>query len=201
MPEHDAPADDSSTEAPADPTDSTGFTAVDDPAAFFERDDVTTDVVEIETDAEHFERYQDWEGMAIAGITNDDGDVLLVKNTDPEVCHDWVLPHGAVQDEDADWAETAADWVDGLTGISVTIDDVVHVRRNDITLDIDDEDGEKTRETTAYHVVFSGHPHDGEEIQDDVEYDCDDVWTAGWHDAVPESARETESGDIARFVD
>lgn len=196
MPEHDTPYDESSIEATARSTDSI---SVDDPGMLFERDDVTTEVVEIETDAEHFERYQNWTGMAIAGITNAAGDVLLVKNTDPDVCHDWVLPHGAVREDDVDWAETAADWVDGLTGINATIDDVVHVRRNDITLDADDE-GETT-ETTTYHVIFSGHPHDGHAIQDDVRYDCDDIWTAGWHSSVPDSAHETESRDIARFVD
>lgn len=206
MPEHDTPADDSATEATTQSTDvtvSTDSIAVDDPAALFERDDVTTEVVDIEADAEHFNRYQDWKGMAIAGITNDDGEILLVKNTDPDVCHDWVLPHGVVRGADVDWADTAADWVDGLTGVSATIDDVVHVRRNNITLDVDDEDaGEaETRETTTYHVIFSGQPHDRESIEPDARYDCDDVWTAGWHDTVPDSARETESADIARFVD
>lgn len=198
MPEHDTPADESATEATAQSTDSTDSITVDDPGALFERDDVTTEIVEIEPDADHFERYQNWKGMAIAGITNDDGEVLLVKNTDPDVCHDWVLPHGAVREDDVDWAETAADWVDGLTGVGATIEDVVHVRRNDITLESDDEE---VQETTTYHVIFSGHPHDCESIRDDVQYDCDDDWTAGWHETVPDSARETESQDIARFVD
>lgn len=195
MPEHDTPADESATEATADTSNPV---TVRDPAALFERDDVTTEVVEIEADVEHFERYQDWRGMAIAGITNEDGEVLLVKNTDPDVCHDWVLPHGVVREDDAEWAETAADWVDGLTGVTVDIEGVVHVRRNDISYGT--EDGE-TLETTTYHVVYSGRPHADEEIQEDVRYDCDDVWTADWHDSVPDSARETESHDIARFVD
>ena len=171
---------------------------LDDPEALFERDDVTTEIVEVEADAEAFERHRDWNGLAIAGITNDDGEVLLVKNTDPDVCHDWVLPHGAVREADVDWAETAADWVDGLTGVSATIEDVVHVRRNDITHD--PAEGE-TQETTSYHVVFSGRPHAGESIQADVRYDCDDVWLADWHESIPDSARETESQDIALFVD
>lgn len=63
MTEHDTPDDESATETTSDLTDSI---AVDDPVALFECDDVTTEVVEIETDAEHFERHQDWKGMAIA---------------------------------------------------------------------------------------------------------------------------------------
>lgn len=169
-----------------------------DSVALFQRDDVTTEVVEVEADAENFERHQDWRGMAIAGITNENGEVLLVKNTDPDVCHDWVLPHGVVREDDAEWAETAADWVDGLTGSTADVEDVVHVRRNDISHETDD--GE-TRETTTYQVIYSGSPNADEEIQEDVRYDCDDVWTADWHDSVPDSARETESQDIALFVD
>lgn len=119
-----------------------------------------------------------------------------MKNTDPDLCHDWVLPHGAIRKDDVDWADTAAaDWVDGLAGVTVTIDDNVHVRRNIIALD------DETLETTTYHVVFSGHPDDGEPIRDDVRYDCGDVWTTDWHDSIPDSARETESKDIALFVD
>lgn len=185
----------------ADATDTTPLATLAEtgnPALLIDHEDVTTEVVEIETDAAHFERYQNWYGMAIAGITNDDGDVLLVKNTDPDVCHDWVLPHGAVRAEDDDWAETTVDWVEGLTGVSATIEEVVHVRRNDVAHETDQ--GNRL-ETTTYHVIFSGRPRAGESIQHDVRYDYDDDWIAEWHATVRESVRETERGDVELFVD
>lgn len=169
-----------------------------DPSRLVDHEDVTTEVVDVHVDDEDaFERHREWRGIAIAGITRDDGAVLLVKNTDPDVCHDWVLPHGVVQDADAEWAETATDWVDGLTGLAVDLEEVVHVRRNDVTYDPEDGD---TRRTTTYHVIFTGRPRAGETIHKDVRYDCNDVWTADWHDAVPESARETEASDIERIL-
>jgi|GEM_PF-903775 len=169
----------------------------DDPAERFDRDDITTERVELEVDESSFEHLQSTRGLAIAGVTNDAGDVLLVKHTDPENTHDWVLPHGPVEDGD-DWADVAADWVDGLTGISVDIEDIVHVRQNKITHE--SENGEN-RKTTTYHVVFSGRPEGETEIRKDVRYDCDDEWVADWHGSIPDSVRDTEGQDIARFLE
>lgn len=166
-----------------------------DPATLFDHPDVSTEVVTMETSEEHIDHAQSVRGMAIAGITRDDGDVLLVKHTDPENTHDWVLTHGPVED-DAGWAETAIDWVDGLTGIDAELDEVVHVRRNDLTRPDEDE-----VVATTHHVVFAGHPIGDTTPADDVRYDCDDDWDAGWYDTIPESARETESQDIALFLE
>lgn len=166
-----------------------------DPATLFDHSDVSSEVVPMETSQKHIDHAQSVRGMAIAGITRDDGDVLLVKHTDPENTHDWVLPHGPV-DRNADWAETALDWVNGLTGIDAELDEIVHVRRNDLTRPDEDEVVATTR-----HIVFAGHPIGDTTPADDVRYDCDDDWVAGWYDAIPESARDTESQDIALFLD
>lgn len=187
---------DASTPADAQPTTPIDILAeTTDPSRLLDHPEVSSETATIETDQEHVDHAQSVRGMAIAGVTRDGGDVLLVKHTDPEYTHDWVLPHGAV-DDDAGWAETAVDWVDGLTGIDAELDAVVHVRRNDLTLPEEDE-----ITATTYHVVFGAHPVGDTTPADDVRYDCDDEWVAGWYDSIPDSARETESQDIALFLD
>lgn len=163
-----------------------------DPVARFDRGDVSTETVQVDVDGEHFERFDDIVGRVVVGVTNDDGDVLLLENTDPDdVRHDWVLPHGPVEDGD-DWVETAVDWTDGLTGVTPELGDPVHVRRNDVT------DGD--HRTTVYHVLFPGRPLDAGSLDGDVRYDCDDAWRAEWRDSAPDGMDGVERDDVERFL-
>lgn len=161
-----------------------------DPVALFDAGDVSTETVEVEVDAEHFERFDGIVGRVVVGVTNADGEVLLLENTDPDVCHDWVLPHGPVEDED--WIESAVDWTDGLTGVTPELGDAVHVRRNDVT------DGD--RRTTVYHVLLPGRPLDDGTVEGDVRYDCDDAWRAEWRDSAPDELDGIERDDVERFL-
>lgn len=166
-----------------------------DPADLADHPDVPLKVETVEVNEEQFDRFEETRGLAIAGITTDEDELLLVTRTDDEP--DWTLPYGPAEADD-EWAATAVDWVDGLTGVSATLEDVVLVRRHDITLD----HGEASpRQTTQYHVVFGGHPDPGESIQADARYDCSDDWTAAWHDAVPTVDCDQRTGDIERFLD
>lgn len=188
-----------------------------DPGRLFNRDTVTTTVEDLEVDESSFEYLQSTRGMAIAGVTNDDGEVLLATN--PEI-DAWRLPHARVPD-DIDYAETAVSDVFGGIGFDVTIDSVVSIRQFDAVLEgsdaeavaggsegaedrlhVDDPDTLVGMEghTRSYDVAFeaslpSGHepiPRESTESLAHVE----------WFDSIPDGApRGLPREDLRLFID
>jgi len=153
--------------------------------------DVPSARTERELPPDAFDRHEASAGVAVVGVTNDRGDVLLIRNTG-DGPDGWLLPYGHVEDEG--WIETAVDWTDGLTGIVPEIETVLFVRENHLVA----PDG---RETTTHHVVFTATPAADSTPDGDVRYDCANDWTADWHTTVPENADGETRDDIERVLD
>jgi hypothetical protein len=160
-----------------DPTES-----LTDPAAL--ADDPGDDYDETEDDS-HFEMNRDNEGVAIVGITNDDGELALASFEQATV-----VPH-AVVEPGRDFAAVAHEAADELLGVDVTLDDVVRVRRKVST------DEASREQAVAYDVVFSASAADDGALPDEVT-SCQ-VEATGWFDGVPEALPGNEMRDDAEL--
>lgn len=139
-------------------------------------------------DTDHCEA--DTEGLAIAGITDDDGRLLVL--IDPAAGHA-VLPNDTVGDGD-DWAMVAREHVAAAAGIEITVDDVRLVRRVDHVVE-----GEGIRETT-HHVLFAAS-RDGGQFEGLCETND---WEFQWCEEIPVDRSGDDDGaleDIERFLE
>lgn len=176
-----------------------------DPAQLFD-DASDDDTAPIETDErtythetpDHCEA--DALGRAIVGVTDADGNVLLVVNHDEEHA---ILPNGVV-DPDEDWETVARRQLTEAAGLDVPLDRVERVRRVEHVVDAD-ADANAAAEPehpprTTHHVVFATSV---ESVQPPLDGLCDDnPWTLGWYDEVPVAVEDDGSGvldDIELF--
>lgn len=137
-------------------------------------------------------------GLAIVGVTDDTGALLLlVHPRDDHV----VLPHAPVA-YDGDWAATAREHVDELTGIRIALDVVTRVRRVDHLVS-----GETDPKETTHHVVFGGSVAEPDPPTPTL---CsDNEWQIGWYEeppvdlaAAPDAEGEdTAYNDVRLFLD
>lgn len=176
---------------------STGAQALDsltNPEGLRDRDDVTfTTETRRHDDVDHCG--VDVAGQAIAGIENDDSELLLLLNDELGVA---VLPHASVERGD-DWAAVARQGVENQTGISVTLDHIEAVRQVDHVV----ADAGKPH-TTTHRVLFAGRPAGGEI------HDCkraasagSDDWRAGWFTDLPDAIEMPGDGpgdDLQHFL-
>lgn len=137
-------------------------------------------------------------GRAIVGVTDADGNVLLVVNPEEEHA---ILPN-CVVDPDEDWETGARRQLTETAGLDVPLDRVERVRRVEHVVDADSADGTQHPPRTTHHVVFAASVESVRPPLDDL---CDDnPWTLGWYDEVPVAVEDTGSGvidDIELFVD
>ncbi|AGN01837.1 hypothetical protein L593_09460 [Salinarchaeum sp. Harcht-Bsk1] len=148
-----------------------------DPATLTERDDVPVSQDEMEHEsADHCST--DIAGRVAVGVTNDDGQTLLLCNEEHGVA---LLPHGSVQPGE-DWLVAARREIEAQTGVEIALDGIELLR--DIDHVIAGEDGVHT---STYGLIFTATPAGGD-IQD-CKQSADagsDRWYAGWFDGVPE---------------
>jgi len=148
---------------PTDPTES-----LTDPGSLADRDGV--DYVEIEDDS-HFEMNRDTEGVAVVGVTNDDGELALATSEAGSV-----VAHAVVKSGDG-FADTAREAANELLGVDVELEAIERVRRKESTSD----DG---KEAVAYDVVFAASITDDADLPEQVP-SCQ-VESTGWYDSLPE---------------
>lgn len=132
----------------------------------------------------HFELYEPIDGMAIVGVTDESGRVLLRVHTNAPHAH---LPHAPVEPGD-DWKTVARRAVEETTGVAVEIDGVERVKRKYYSPEADDD-----RRSTANQVFFRASPVEDGTVPDEFADASDGEWAVGWFDDVPEDA--AESGD------
>lgn len=134
---------------------------------------------------------RDTDGRVVVGVTNDDGEVLLLINDEREHA---ILPNCHV--EAGDWRGVARDTVEESTGVAVDLVVPELVRVVDHRIEGEDAPRERT-----YHVVFAATPAGGRSAP---EPNCSDPdWSAGWYDEIPVDIDEDTGdalADMNRFL-
>lgn len=154
-----------------------------DPAALHSRANVAYREEDTENEPDAFEYFEGIDGLAVVGVTNDDGAVLLMDSP-----HGWRLPYGPVGAE-ADWVAASERIGEELTGAATTItgvERVNHVARTHA------EDG---RTTTSFDVVLRAAPVAGTPVSADPGFGPWEDLNVQWFDDVPEDAYR-EHGDV-----
>lgn len=165
------------------------------PDSLRHRDDVPfVEATNVHDDADHCS--VGIEGRAVVGVTNDDGEVLLMVNEEIPVA---ILPNETVEPGD-DWTAAARRAVEGVTDLSVDLDGLELVRDVDHFVE---EAHDDEPHATSSNVVFRASPADGAETENfgDTD-DCD--WSAGWFDEFPEDLTDVGGlveADVRLFVD
>lgn len=160
-----------------------------DPETLRECDDVEFIDAPPEEHQNHFEIYEPIAGMAIVGVTNADGRLLLLKHEQTESL---VLPHTRVEHGD-DWVATARKAVTDSTGISVTADAMCRVRHETYR-------SEAGEETTGYDVVFTATPEGDRDVSEVPGLSCQDDWTAAWRDTTTLDLSDDEDNDVVNDI-
>lgn len=179
------------TEPPDETPESAVPESLTDPDALRDRDDVAFHEERDVVDEETFETVAELDDTAPVGVTNADGEVLLMRITAD--CR-LKIPAAAVEPGD-DYAETARRWVETNAGFAVAFDDIAGVWRYEVRVDGAD------RTATRQFVVFAASPAPGErgaggpaEISADRE-----AVHAAWYDTLPDEAAEVPG--THRFFD
>lgn len=167
-----------------------------DPSSLRDEDGVSFDVENQYAGAAAYEqareRFADEDGVAVVGVTNDAGEVLLA---DTEQGSGW-LPPGKRVDAGGDWVEFGREAVAEQAGVDVKITDVERVQRMNFRVDDADDD----RETTTYVVYLAASPADSESVGEPGLPD-EDAPAAEWFDGVPEDVDEGHGDDVRVFLD
>ena len=155
--------------------------ALTDPETLRDRADVEYVDAPTETHQSHYETFESAAGTAVAGVTDDDGRLLLLRHDEvdlPAVCF-------TVVDSGDDYVAAARDIIETATGVEATLDDVLRVRRCTYR----SEDG---TETTAWDVVFAASPVGDRTIDPEAGHD----WTASWTDPETVELPDDEGNDV-----
>ncbi|WP_440770451.1 NUDIX domain-containing protein [Natronorubrum sp. DTA28] len=128
--------------------------------------------------SELFETLETLDDMAVVGVTNGDGDVLLMRVT--EECALKVPTPEVGADED--YAAAARNWVESQAGLEITLDSLVGVWCHEARL----EGTERT--TTRAFVVFGATPEvDGDGIVETTA-EHPEAHAVGWFAELPDDA-------------
>lgn len=159
-----------------------------DPESLRDRDDVPFYEDQDVVDEETYETVSNLDDLAPVGVTNDAGDVLVMRVT--EQC-DRKIPSAGVEPGE-DYAAAARRWVAEQAGIEIELDAIEAVWRFEARLD-----GE-TSGAFRHFVVFSGSPVDGSSDGDGnggLPEDREAV-EAGWFDELPDEAALVPGTDL-----
>ena len=137
----------------------------------------------------HYELYEPIAGMAIVGVTGEDGRLLLLRREDGAIP---VLPYGWTRPGD-DWMATARAAVADSTDIEVAIGGVLRVRRHTYR-------SETGAETTGYDVVFAATPEGDRNVSEVPGLSCQEEWTAAWRDTAMLDLPDDENNDVLNDV-
>lgn len=171
------------------PSPNSAVEPVTDPESLRDRGDVPfhedVDAVPEET----FETIRKLDDLALVGVTNDDGEVLLRRLT--ETCS-LKIPSIAV-DPGEDFTATARREVQRNTGLSIELDALEAAWR----LEVRPEGGED-RTATRHFVVYSASPTaDGSEEDDPTAIPDDhEAVEVAWYDELPDEAAELPGIDL-----
>lgn len=127
-------------------------------------------------------------GWVVVGVTNDEGQVLLMDDGS----HGWTLPAVSVRDED--WLAKGCAAVEGLTDVPAEIEGIERVRR----IDYEEQGGDGR--VTVHHVVCRAALIEGTPIAAEPTVGCDGTAEAGWFDALPEGVEGAVADDIRLFL-
>jgi ADP-ribose pyrophosphatase YjhB (NUDIX family) len=166
--------------------DHRGIDSLTDPTAWAEREDVATrERTYTHEDPDHCEA--DAVGRAVLGVTNDDGEVLLLVGDDDSHA---ILPNSVVGSGE-DWAAVGRRTVEESAGVSVYLESVEEVRTVEHEVETD---GESRHQNTTRHVLFGASPSvaSGDASEPVVTDDSD--WTAGWYEEI--AVEINEAGDV-----
>lgn len=136
--------------------------------------------------ADEFESVtEELDSHAVVGITNDEGDVLLMNDGS----HGWTLVAFPVE-RGEDWATAARREAETLLDDTVVVAGVEFVRRVDFQSADDD-----SQRTTMYTVVFRASVDESAGVENRVE---EDDLSLRWFDGVP-AGREGDVADDIRY--
>lgn len=173
-----------------------GAMSVTDPRAVAEREGLSIiQRTHVHEDREQYHDHceSDVVGRSIAGITDEDGRLLLV--VDPEQQY-VVLPNATVA-RGEDWATVGREYVSELAGIDVTLGGIERVRRIEHVIE-----SVGTVEHTVDHVIFGGSvasvksPHD--------ELCTNNPFELGWYEQLPpidDTEPPESAADVKSFFD
>lgn len=169
------------TDSPKETSETATVESITDPESLRDRDDVPFYENTNVADEEMLDVLDDLDDVAVVGITNEDGAVLLRKLT--EDCS-WKPPMIPVA-SDEEYAATARRTVAENTGLTVELDALEGVWRYEDRL----EDGERT--ATRSFVVFSASPSPDEPdgTVDSIPEE-NDLAAGEWVDELPADADE-----------
>jgi len=134
-------------------------------------------------DSETLDTVAELDDMAPVGVTNADGELLVMRVTD--TCSP-KIPSAAVEPDEA-FAPTAREWVLVNTGLDVTLDGpeaVWHLRV---------QDGDRT--ASRYFVVYAGTPERENPAVPTADAP-DPAVEAGWYETLPEGTSEVPGTDL-----
>lgn len=130
------------------------------------------------------------EGKAVVGVTDDDGELLLVVDDERKFA---TLPAGNVESDD-DWAAVGKDRTEHLLELPIELDGPKRVREVEHVTEEDEQ-----AHATSYEVIFAASPTADPSRATDG---CD--WRAEWVEAFPENV-DNDGGpaeaDVRLFVD
>lgn len=166
-----------------------------DPEALVEDDAVSFREQTAVVDDDRFEtireRAETKAGVAVVGITNDDGELLLVKT---DWSDGWVLPGYSIEPGD-DWVETAESAAERQTGLEIEIERVARVNRRFYKKEASDE-----QFSSGYAVVFMGTPTDDTQSLDSVTPTCEEIVDRDWFDKSPDNVDPGKESELWLFV-
>lgn len=158
-----------------------------DPEQLRDRPDVPaheeTDVLDTET----FERVADLGDLTPTGVTNDEGDVLLLRVEDDCTLK---IPCSAPE-PGQDYADSAREWVEGLTGLDVELEAIEGVWFYEARLDGSDRTA--SRAFVAFSASVAGDGSDAP--TEDVPAEKRPAHVE-WTDELPEEAAEPPGTDL-----
>ena len=146
-----------------------------DPTALRARDDVTAlENTYTHENPDHCEATA--AGRVVVGVTNDDGEALLLVADE----RDHAMLPNTVVDADEDWARAARSAVADGVDTSVRLDGVESVRTVEHVVEAD---GDTRHQNTTHHVLFHASPTDADVGGGPAV--AQDGWHAGWYDELP----------------
>lgn len=128
------------------------------------------------------------ESHAVVGITNDEGDVLLMNDGS----HGWTLPAFSVAQR-TNWLERTRTEAETLLDTSVILEDIELVRRVKFQPETDD-----TEQFWMYTVIFRAFTNADMDV-DKISEETD--LSLGWSGSVPDEQKADLASDIRLFLE
>jgi hypothetical protein len=163
-----------------------------DPEQLRDREDVPFDEETHVVDREEFEATREnVDSHVVVGVTNGEGEVLLMDDGS----HGWTLAAFPAEPGE-DWMATARRGVENLTGVSITLDEAVRVRRVDFC-----PQGDAEGRFSMYNVIFRASLVEGRPVASPETLEDAGILDVGWFAEVPEEQAGEVAKDIELFLE